>query len=336
MKLNYQQAKEKAINQMVNDDRINEINNLKIKKDFKYGIGKFILNELEFTVLKYYLNFPKPLHPKISDNQIEKINRIVAEYAYNNFDFGRKKHTGIGDNLPLNINKGNLWHEESFEYGGKFKGWTNTKRLSGYAWTFHRTKPEILLRINDWNKPKKFTFYYLEKFFWEHQEYDLIPYELYYLLNSCVYFGDYIRVNGLNFKGLNLQWNENEHSFQFENQEYHVEKLWIKNSEKETFEHKIISALNERRRIDKKHQKEKEAEHKFFEKAHQVNVYRKDSLNAGNCQIQTDKFIQSLIKEYDFKGDMEDFYLTGNELLNYRDDQFTRRAVKKAIERNSL
>lgn len=313
--MEYEKAKQEVIEEFVDDTIIKYLSKVKVNKDWRYDIGRRMLSPMNFKIFKKYNNMADPRHQLFTDRERENMERVVREYAFNKFDFGRKKNIDSGENFPHHIKKGPLSHEESFQYRGNFRGYTGSYLYSDYAFVIHRADPFALYRIESMKEPAEIML--STKFPFEELSYQL--------LGKCKENGK-TRASHITFRGLPIDWDEKERAFRYKGYIYHIypDQLWIENDSLYEFVRRIIHSFHSRKKYD-------EIEN-LKGKASQVYVTVQDSINAGNCKKQTLSFAEKFRKEGQ---KVEDVTMRGDELLQIRNDQFTKRTINAAIERHA-
>jgi len=293
---------------------IENLSNLKVAKDYKYGAGKLLLDSFNLEVLKEYLNISTP---KESYNMTH-IQDYIKKYAFNRFDFGRKKNVEVGKNNPLKINQGDLVVDNPFQYPGK-KGWMGSYRSATIAFIPHRTMKKFLYRLPWMDKREEFDFDYVDIS-------DALE-EVKFCFEGVTSTDNKRRISHhANFRNTEISWDESAMAFEHPDFGfYHISKLWVNDDAVDTVTREILNAFRKRRQqmID---------EQELKNKAAQVQVTYQDSIDAGNCKIETTNFARRVGDE---DADLNDLSLRGDKLLEMRDDQYTRRAVKAAIARSS-
>ena len=328
--MNYEEIKQQAIKESINDSKIKRLSNIHIHKDYRYDIGFQMLSDIEFRIFKKFNNIANPREHRFSEILKNYICRTIREYAFSQFPWGNKKNREEGTNQPHLIISGDLWTEEPFQYKGKYKGYTGSYRHSDYAVIFHRNKPRFMYRIHGMKKPVEIDLSLMLDY---HVDYVDLQREIQY-----IFFGKYrdekaTRANYLHFHGLPVTWNEKELAFSYYNYIYHISprELWVLDTHSLSL--KILRSFNLRKKETLQRQKEAERLELMYDHAHEVYVTISDSEKAGNCEVQTRKFA----KQFQEKNQaLEDVQLRGDLLLMHRDDAFTRRAVIQALKRNHI
>lgn len=321
-KLNYQEVKQTVIDEIFSDRLIKEIVNLKLKKDWKWGIADKLLDENNYKLFMRYLSIPEPREHKFSEFIKKQFENTFQSHSYNNFNFGKKKNRDFGHNRPLLMKHGNLFHEDFFNYKGAYKKFTGSNLCPDYSLIFHRTRPKIMYRLPWMEQPEISDFEYCRN------SMEMLLELKYALEGSEFYFYDeqqYKRITQVNFHDLPIFWREDEKAFEHPQYGlYHVNQMWVEPDELPNEASKVIQAFRRRRNVEIN---QKEIENK----AHLVFVTREDSIVAGNCERQTDEMIDKIKKEYQFEGNGVN--LRGDELLKIRNDHHTQKAVMEAIKR---
>jgi len=329
----FENVKQNIVRRHLNDTEVKNIANMKLAKDWKWGVAERVFNDdkINYDLFCEYLNIPDPRNHQFSDKAKGFIENELSSYTFLNFDFGRKKNRDNGYNNPRKIKSGNLQHENTFEYKGKHRGRLGSDLCPDYAVIFHRTQPKIMYRLPWMDKPETMEFNLVPGIMGKVHELGAVG-ELRFQLkgdefllteNNMLY-----RVSSFSFKGLPITWNEEEKAFQHpELGDYHVSKLWIYKQDIHYTKESILKAFQRRKEYNTK-------ERNFLERAKQVFVTMQDSIQAGNCEIQTREFAKEVRERFfDEKPELGNVNLRGDTLLKMRNDNFTQRAVKRAINR---
>lgn len=335
-RLDFQEVKNSVVNRYVRDYAVKQVANLKLQKDWKWGVAERLFKQepINFELLTEYLSIPGPRQHMFSDKAKTKVEDELRSHAFTNFDFGRKKNKDTGNNEPLQIKSGNLQHENTFEYRGKHRGRIGSDLCPDFSVIFHRTKAKAMYRLPWMENPSTISYELCRAIVGTLSEievqaetrFHLNGNEILMTENNTIY-----RASSFSFKGLKIAWNEQEKAFEHsELGMYHISQgdLWTYKQDVSNVKLKIVKAFQRRKEYNTK-------ERNFLERASKVFVTAQDSIEAGNCEIETRKFASALKRHYDKQPTTDEVNLRGDELLNLRNDHFTQRAVKRAIEKSN-
>lgn len=327
-RLDFHEAKQSVIQVRFNDSLVKEIANLKIAKDWKYGVGEQVLDAVNMDVLKTYLSLPDPRDVAFNQDTRKDIEDIISDYCFKHFDFGTKKNIGSGNNRVLQIKGGDLVTEETFQYPGR-RSYTGSYRYSDYALIFHRTKAMLMYRLPWMKKPATVDMRLCHGNLGRKKVAE-IKYQLTGETEYMVHVENQIwlhRVSGFVFPGSSITWYEKEKAFIHpEYGEYHVSDLWEHSQDVKRKKRVILNSFQERKQMAERNKE-------LLEKAAQVTVSFQDSIDAGNCEIETRRFAEKVKQREKLEGDIHEIEYPGDQLLKLRNDAHAKNAVMKAIEK---
>lgn len=133
-------------------------------------------------------------------------------------------------------------------------------------------------------------------------------------------------------KGQEVEFEDGEFVFKYRAEEYHFDYDDLKDCSYEESYKTAADAIRQRR-IEAIADKFAENNYsRIFElPLNKIFVERADSIEAGNCKPHTDDLIEGISATENIEGD---FALRADHLLNYRDDNYSRRAVLRAYRNN--
>lgn len=292
---------ENAIGQLHNLDQLNEV--LTLPKRYRYSAAQQILSDADFLLYQNINGERKSLNKNISD-VATIFENAFSKYVYNTTDFGRYQSTHRGDNvLPSKC-------RIRREYGERYKSkYTSTDLYSDYF--FAVAHNELIFRVKhpDWTKPKTIRPHKLSNL----MDGRFAIYEQH--LNPSPIWEDE------RFKRLGFSFNHGENAIvTSEGFVYHIEQTDNWTGFNSTLHNVCGSAA-----LRLKYQKD----HKMFKKAIQddtLMVTRQNSIEAGNCPIGTDNFINS--------HDYEKEEVSATQLWKVRKDTYVERAIMNAAQNN--